>query len=192
MEARDYYYKVRVYSGRIREAMAANGLSSAAALSRASGLKQQTVGEYLRMKLSPVTKSGEWRASAKALAKGLRVTEEMLWPEHMRGSLANDVIEFMADSPARGGLEGYLPKYLGDSIDGEVVGDAEWDVDAVHRAIGGLSSREQAVIRGRFFKGKTLRVVGEDMGLSLQRVRQIESKALRKLRESYFVEGNVG
>jgi DNA-directed RNA polymerase sigma subunit (sigma70/sigma32) len=47
-----------------------------------------------------------------------------------------------------------------------------------------LDSREAEVIRGRFLQGRTLQDLGEGMNLSRERVRQIESGGLRKLRKA--------
>ena len=45
-----------------------------------------------------------------------------------------------------------------------------------------LTPREFAVIRARFFKGWTFKRTGEYFNLTKERIRQIEMKALRKLR----------
>ena len=47
-----------------------------------------------------------------------------------------------------------------------------------------LDSREAVVIRGRFLQDKTLDVLGEELHLSRERVRQIETEALKKLRRA--------
>lgn len=69
----------------------------------------------------------------------------------------------------------------------ELVAERE---DAAHRkalleeAIAKLGEREQKIIRLRHGgeKGLTLRQVGEELGISRERVRQLEAQALRKLR----------
>lgn len=49
-------------------------------------------------------------------------------------------------------------------------------------AISELSNRERLVIRQRFWEDKTLQQIGDVLGLSRERVRQIQDKALGKLR----------
>jgi RNA polymerase primary sigma factor len=58
--------------------------------------------------------------------------------------------------------------------------------DATTRALAALTPREERVIRMRFGIGtgadRTLEEVGEQYGVSRERIRQIEAKALRKLK----------
>jgi len=58
--------------------------------------------------------------------------------------------------------------------------------DAVREALGHLSPREQDVVRLRFGledgKIRTLEEVGKAFGVTRERIRQIEAKALRKLK----------
>ena len=45
-----------------------------------------------------------------------------------------------------------------------------------------LTQREQKVLEQRFIHDKTLDEVGQEMGVNRERVRQIEKKAIRKMR----------
>ncbi len=67
-----------------------------------------------------------------------------------------------------------------------VADDEERDVraDAIASAMGRLDARERAVIRRRFLRGRpeTLAEIAVDIGVSRERVRQIEARALAKLR----------
>ena len=52
---------------------------------------------------------------------------------------------------------------------------------ALHALLGGLSDRERRVLRARYGEEQSLREVGGRLGLSAERVRQIEQRALAKL-----------
>lgn len=55
---------------------------------------------------------------------------------------------------------------------------------ALEEAFSKLKDREAEVLRRRYYEGKTLRVVGEGIGVKYERVRQIEADAFRKLRHN--------
>ena len=69
------------------------------------------------------------------------------------------------------------------------------DIDRVFRRIDQLDDREASVIRMRFglepYMPMTLREVGENLGLTRERVRQLESQALNKLMSGLHVGGKV-
>lgn len=54
----------------------------------------------------------------------------------------------------------------------------------LHDAIKDLPAKEELVIQGRYFEGSTSAKIGEELGVSHQRVGQIEKKALERIRES--------
>jgi RNA polymerase primary sigma factor len=91
-----------------------------------------------------------------------------------------------------------LDKAIGDDTDtsfGDIVAQDGHDIeeevvvalgeDALHRAIETLPAREKFVITTRFGLGdtepKSLEVIGREMGITRERVRQIETQALRRL-----------
>ena len=53
---------------------------------------------------------------------------------------------------------------------------------ALEEALCKLKDREADVLRRRYYEGKTLRAVGEEIGVQCERVRQIEAGAFRKLK----------
>jgi RNA polymerase primary sigma factor len=61
--------------------------------------------------------------------------------------------------------------------------------DKIQNALAGLSLREQKVLRMRFGIGEksdhTLEEVGRDFKVTRERIRQIEAKALNKLRRAH-------
>jgi RNA polymerase primary sigma factor len=57
--------------------------------------------------------------------------------------------------------------------------------ESLRGAVAGLSERERAILAGRFGFGgpeRTLREIGDELGVSAERVRQIEQRALDRLR----------
>jgi len=69
----------------------------------------------------------------------------------------------------------------------DAVADREWRERAAERiegALGALDDRELEIVQRRFLRGEgqTLRAIGEEMGLSRERVRQLELRAKDKLR----------
>lgn len=67
---------------------------------------------------------------------------------------------------------------------------------SIHYALSTLEEREQSVLQGVYEESLSLVDIGEQMGLSNERVRQIKVKALRKLREpcrwNYIFHGIAG
>ena len=89
-------------------------------------------------------------------------------------SESNELVDLLADdSPDP-------EKIVGDIVDGET--RAQWISDAMQH----LTPREQEVIKSRFLgeEKTTLAQIGETFGVTKERIRQIEGKALTKLRNA--------
>ena len=87
---------------------------------------------------------------------------------------SNEFVDLLSDdSPTPEGI-------VGDLIDSET--RAKWIADAMEH----LTQREREVITRRFLKDDkiTLAEIGETFGVTKERIRQIEGKALSKLREA--------
>ncbi len=95
-----------------------------------------------------------------------------------------------------GGLE------LGDTLEQEIIPSVEREMirdsfeQTINSMVGELDEKERDVIRMRFgLDGedpRTLQEIGEAMGLSRERIRQIESRAKEKLRRSREAQGLRG
>lgn len=87
------------------------------------------------------------------------------------------------DSYVRGGIDVLYAFYWNDGIYEEIEQRALREI--LEKLMGELSEREQAVLIARYgFEDgveKTLEEVGQTFGVTRERIRQIESKALRKL-----------
>ncbi len=77
----------------------------------------------------------------------------------------------------------------------DVLGEAD-DLERIFRRIGQLDDREAAVIRMRFgldpYAPMTLREIGENLGLTRERVRQLETLALARLVDTMVDRESAG
>jgi RNA polymerase primary sigma factor len=91
---------------------------------------------------------------------------------------------------------------FGDTLEQETIPSAELEMirtsfeERIKAMVDDLDEKEGEVIRMRFgLEGeepRTLQEIGEALGLSRERIRQIESKAKEKLRRSREVQGLRG
>jgi RNA polymerase sporulation-specific sigma factor len=79
--------------------------------------------------------------------------------------------------------DGGDPIYVMDQVKDEKSDDSDWEQDiAINEAIERLSSREQAIIRMRFFEGKTQMEVAQEIGISQAQVSRLEKAALMHMK----------
>ncbi len=64
--------------------------------------------------------------------------------------------------------------------------EQQWSVDAIEQALSMLSQREREIVKARYLTEKmsSLASIGRDLGLSRERVRQLEHQAQAKMRHS--------
>lgn len=119
------------------------------------------------------------------------------WPPRAELSTAQVAKLIASDQPVRAleeplpGEDGSLDTFGELLVDPIAEGEYERALDEIQIAqvrslLSGLSDRERAVLRARYGlddgKQRTLREIAEPLGLSAERVRQIEQRALGKLR----------
>jgi len=109
---------------------------------------------------------------------------------------AGDDVSLSAAVGEEGNLE------LGDTLEQETIPSVELEMirssfeQRIQSMVGDLDDKEREVIRMRFGldgeEPRTLQEIGELMGLSRERIRQIESRAKEKLRRSREAQGLRG
>lgn len=170
---KDFHVTIKVRNGRLLSRMRARGYTSAAALSKHSGVSLRQIYDYLLMKITPLRSDGEWRKSAFDISSALRCEPEDIWPSHISRLRAKDgSVTFDADLDEVRSLTTPSPeRYV--------------SMQEVRKSLTLLSPRERSVIHRTFgLDGPemTQAQVAEEDGVSSTRVAQIEAKALRLMK----------
>ncbi|MFY0688696.1 MAG: RNA polymerase sigma factor RpoD/SigA [Cyclobacteriaceae bacterium] len=161
----------------------------------------QALAEQSRIVRLPMNKSGAINQIRRAYAEleqqyEREPTEEELAeildmkPQEVRNTLGAEVKQMSMDAPfgedESGSLLDVLENETTGPTDGELVFNDSLKVETL-RALSTLTAREREVIMMSFGIGHdnpyTLEEIGDAMGLTRERVRQIREKALQKLRE---------
>jgi len=171
---KDYRVNVKVRNNRILKAIEAVGGTPGGKWCASVGLSYARVNDFVAMKLSPITKTGDLTALAKALCEATNSSAYDLWSDEQLRPLARNTAELEMSTEEIAGLMG------GAGADGMAAVDAKLFVD---RLLPNLSERARAVLLMRFYDGMTLADVGAALGMTGGLVRHIEQKALLKLRK---------
>jgi len=179
---KDYRVEVKVKNNYLFKLMESYGLSNAAELSRASGLAQTDIGKLLNLKVPAFTKTGKPTAATQILCDFFTCSVDDLFPpQHI-----NDPLQINSSAIEANMAELTSSNLLAGGTDPLQILSNDDAADLVAAAVGKLTSREKTIVDARFgLNGegeKTLAQIGKELNLSSNRVRQIEQKALRKLR----------
>ena len=169
----EYLVKVTIRNNLILRQMKKLGIKTQTELAKLAGLPPATVGMLIGMKRRPLSKlSGEWLDTAFALSAALHVEPEDLWTEKQRGmALDSNTREVSMSEDA------VMQLASGDRLERDVITSK-----LVADALTTLKPRERDVIQRRFFDGDTLEEIGNSQGVTREVIRQVEAKALRKLK----------
>ncbi len=180
----DYLLKVKVLNNRIYSLMRERGIETVAELARQTKIPQQKLGEFLNMKISPLSISGAdgvFLNSALKLADFFGVLPDEMFNEQQltkpllknnaeRAIKLDQVLALMAP-------EQEAPPYN--------LIEQEQQNKLIEETLQDLSPREQKIIKARYGfdeEAKTYESIAAEESITRERVRQIEQTALRKMR----------
>jgi len=175
---KEYRLEVRVKNNWLWWAIKGCGFKTQKEFAEAAGVRYCNLGTLLSMKRSALTRDGSWCLDALRIAEYLDVfPEEIFPPKAMRGIETNIAVRELSEDELSVALEGPMSPedYVFEKEKTKLLSDA----------LSQLRPREERVVRARFGLNtdeKTLEEVGKDFGRSRDRIRQIECKALRKLK----------
>ena len=195
----DYRVKISVSNARIRKAMESAGYTSVLQMCRVKNLPTGRTFDLVNMKLSPLSKKGEWRKCVLSLADALYCLPNDLFSERQK------VVVLKTSTGTKDVTEAELVRLseqyvwddrLEDMQDNAAINqiaheEAENLMEQAMDAV--LTSREKQVLKLRFATDSgtlSLREIARKLDLSVERIRQVELRALKKLRGCVEREGS--
>ena len=177
----DYRVNIKVRNNRILKAIEESGGVAGQKWCVANGLSYTSVNDLIGMTISPIRKSGELIPSAARLCEVLGKLPDELWSTEQIRPLEKN---FTTLEMSREEIAALMPPneiglHLTDFDEYMHLRELP---ERIEEAIDTLGEREQHIIRSHFFEGKTLKDLGDELGIGVERVRQIEARALRNLR----------
>lgn len=186
-ETKDIRVEFKVRNNRILKLMELQGISSVAELCRRAGLCNGTqVGAVINLKDTPVCKASTperpiFRRCVQEIAKVLKVPPDALFSaEQMDLALPSNRAHFEMD------IEQARALAISQQIRPDLLLEAKNSSRQLDKILRCLLPREREVLIRRHGLGgrdpETLREIAISYDRSVERVRQIESKAIRKIR----------
>jgi RNA polymerase sigma factor (sigma-70 family) len=174
---KDYEIQIAVKNAPLLNMMRENGYETAAELSRACGVSQNSIGDMLNLKKPLYTKFNQVNGTAQKIADFFKVLPDMLYPEgqHFEG-LSKNKASVQVEAEQMFALTNMA------ETDPEMLLEHDQMIAATNEMINGLTCRQQKVLKMRFVEEKTLEECAQELSLNRERIRQIQEKALRIMR----------
>ena len=176
---KDYRITVKVRNNRILKAVEETGSTFGGKWCEANGVDYHKAVQLVAMTASPINEEGHLIKAAVQLCDALNKTPDDLWSKEQIYPLEKNFSDMEMDH------EQILALLPNDQR------SIEHDTSAVENAqaskligetLKSLTKREEECIRLRFYEDMTLEGCAQNMGITRERVRQIELRAIRKLR----------
>lgn len=184
---------VTVKNAVMLRAMEQVGVSTANELARVSVVAPKTVGQYLNLKLTPYTPSGELRESIIRISHALKRLPEALFPApFLRRALHTNRVTRDVDAESLPALMSAVPPSIAyDPERGFIVKEAVDSLmsalDSMKNGCGQSDARRIAILKHYYgLEGRepsTLEATAQHFGVTRERARQIVARMERGLRK---------
>jgi hypothetical protein len=176
----DYLLKVVVNNNCLLRLMKTKGIETFAELARRTGADQGAIGRVAALKVSLYSKRKDgliyYPKVLVALSEFFNVHPEALLPEELHGELALETNSAEREISAAD---------VNELLTYEMSNQSQEVTALIDKLMEGLTPRQADVLSKRFGiydQTMTLKAIGEEYGLGIERVRQVETKALQRLR----------
>ena len=173
----DFNVKITVRNNRLLQAIRKK-YESVADLSRKMGRSQGAVNALVTMKVKPINEKG-WTELASDVAAMVGKEPVEIWPENLQDiRLSTSTSEFTID------MDG-VKQIMSDNSTEKMIAHSQ----VLQQLDTRLNDTQKKVIDMRFKQNMSLEETGKVLGLSRERVRQIECRSLRMMKYDAKVNG---
>jgi RNA polymerase primary sigma factor len=181
---KDYRIEIKVKNNRLLSQMEKAGYFSVAKFAEAIGMNRSVIDRIVRMRSAALDEEGYYRPEALKIAEFLNCTPHDIYPPaQMRQVLTVNTAQVTANANEMDSLTSSLRTLAFSPEQKMILDEAK---QALKQLMLTLTPREHRILDLRFGltngEEKTLEDIGSMFGLSRDRIRQIEQKALRKLK----------
>ena len=176
---KEYELTLTIKNAVLLNLMRSKGIKTSAQLCREAGVSQQTIGKFLNLSLSPISKQGGLRKDAESLVSFFGLPIEFLFPSDEL-YLSMDKNKFTAqvskDEMLR--LSGSCPSLLLEVAENESNAPLNGMLEGTR-----LTERQKLALKLRYENSMSYKEIGKKIGdVTVERARQIVHKAERALR----------
>ena len=177
-EVKDYRVKLSVKNNRIMRALESQGVDSLPKWCKENNVSYHGISMLINLKSSPITKHGRLTGCAKSICDALCLLPDDLWSVYQLQPLEKNYSEIQLDRDQ-------IAVIMGDEEVGYDLPEDHGDIKKiVESVLDGLPKKEKDVIKLRFWDEKSLDEISDHFNVTRERVRQIELKALGRMRNS--------
>ena len=183
-DPKDYRIEIKIRNNRLLTKMEEMGYPSVAKLADEIGINRTIIYRITSMKSAALDGEGYYKPEAIKIAEFLKCTPQDIYPPaQMRGTMKENKAQITANANEVDSLTSSL-RTLAFSPERKMILDEA--KQALKTAMMTLTPKEQRILDLRYGltygEEKTLDEVGAMFGVSRERIRQQEKKALRKMR----------
>lgn len=165
------------------------GIKTASDLARVAGVSATNVGEILNMKKAPRDTRGEWTSVVLKLAVALHMEPcDMFSEKQLTMELKTNKGTVFASERQMLKLYARRQAPLLDYDELPRTLDQQDTAYWINKGISALPPTLAKIAAARFLEGKTHKEIASEMGRTSERIRQMECKILRALKDMPFIE----
>ena len=184
-QQKDYRIEVKVKNNWLLKKIEAAGFDNVSQFCKKNKLCYNSVIKFANLKITPINSRGKWNSLVVKMAAVLKcMPEDLFPPQHLKTALKKNKASFDVGIEEVAGFLTGSQEDARPALEHILLDEA---VETIEDCFRFLTPRQERIVRLRYGltadgEEKTLQEVGDLLGMTGSRVRQIEARALREMR----------